>query len=528
VGKFSADGMTMPWIRQFGAGVYDAANAVAADASGVYVVGETDGTLPGQTSAGGISDAFVRRYNADGSEVWTQQFGTNELDRATGVAADASGVYVIGETYGDLSGESTGGSNQGVFVRKYSADGMTVVWKQQFNPPAADRDEAVGIAVDASGVYVAWNDITASSAQLREAFLVKLDLDGSEQWQQITTDNAFKTEAHGVAVDASGVYLVGETGGTLPGQTSAGLNDAFVRKYGFDGGEQWIQQFGTNDSDAALAVAADASGVYVAGNTDGILPGQAGAGGTDAFVRKFDGGGNELWTSQFGTSGIDGAFGASANGSGVYVVGITDAAILGPADTFVEKFDASGNEVWTGVDDNPSGGTPFLGVAATASGVYVAGDTFGTFQGQLSTGGADAFVIKIVETVPPAAVRPGARVAGPMAELALPSGLPAQVGGAAPRTLALLSTAPPAPPPSGAVAEPLTGSGAPESLAAAWPGAAEGQDTVAPGLLEVGRVSGASADYPPDGAIPNDLLDGALLDWVYGWQGTAARVAKHG
>ena len=47
-----------------------------------------------------------------------------------------------------------------------------------------------------------------------------------------------------------------------------------------------------------------ATGLYVAGFVTGLLPGQTGGGGgaadVDAFVRKYDFNGNELWTRQFG------------------------------------------------------------------------------------------------------------------------------------------------------------------------------------------------------------------------------------
>src|SRR3989338_735964 len=44
-------------------------------------------------------------------------------------------------------------------------------------------------------------------------------------------------EAVGVSVHSSGVYVTGRTQGALPGQTSAGSQDAFVRKYDLDGNE---------------------------------------------------------------------------------------------------------------------------------------------------------------------------------------------------------------------------------------------------------------------------------------------------
>ena len=61
----------------------------------------------------------------------------------------------------------------------------------------------------------------------------------------------------------------------------------------------WIQPIDGNDE--AVGITVDSSGVYVAGGTDGALPGQTSLGGTDAFVRKYDHQGNELWTQQFGS-----------------------------------------------------------------------------------------------------------------------------------------------------------------------------------------------------------------------------------
>ena len=46
-----------------------------------HVVGYTDGEFPGQTSSGS-TDAFVRKYDANGNEVWTRQFGTSAQDLA--------------------------------------------------------------------------------------------------------------------------------------------------------------------------------------------------------------------------------------------------------------------------------------------------------------------------------------------------------------------------------------------------------------------------------------------------------------
>src|SRR5262249_38776672 len=170
--------------------------------------------------------------------LWTHQFGTDELDLAHCIAADASGIYVAGTTDGTFPGQTNAGGVD-AFVRKYDFAG-TVLWTHQFGTGGFD-------------------------------------------------------EVSGVAVSGSGVYLAGRTHGTLPDQASAGGPDAFVRKSDPSGGEQWIRQFGAANADVAFGVAADASGVYVAGIALGTLPGQASAGNMDAFVRKYDADGNVPW-----------------------------------------------------------------------------------------------------------------------------------------------------------------------------------------------------------------------------------------
>jgi len=82
---------------------------VKTDASGVYVVGSSDGALPGKISTG-ASDAFIRKYDPNGNELWTRQFGSASYDAVIGMALDASGIYVSGTTDGALSGQTSAGS----------------------------------------------------------------------------------------------------------------------------------------------------------------------------------------------------------------------------------------------------------------------------------------------------------------------------------------------------------------------------------------------------------------------------------
>ncbi len=390
------------WIRQFGTITSDYAHAVAVDGSGVYVAGSTDFALPGQTEAG-APDAFLRKYDADGTELWTRQFGTVRGDYAHAVAVDGSGVYVVGFTGGTFLGQESAG-NADAFLRKYDADG-TEVWTRQFGTDA--YDEAAAVIADGSGVYAAGHTQGVlsgeTSAGAQDVFLRKYDADGTEVWtRQFGTDALDIATA--IAVDGSGVYVAGVTEGALPGQTYGGDLDAFLRRYDKSGTEGWTHQFGTSRWDVARAVATDASGVYVAGWTLGTLPDQASAGGLDAFLRKYDADGTEGWTRQFGTDEWEYAYAVATDSSGVYVAGSTGGTFPGQTkagsgsslEAFVRKYDTSGTEVWTRQFGSAVGLVEAYAVAADPSGVYAAGVAIGPLPGQTPLGGQDAFLGKLV------------------------------------------------------------------------------------------------------------------------------------
>ncbi len=203
---------------------------------------------------------------------------------------------------------------------------------------------------------------------------------------------------YGVTADASGVYVCGETAGSLTGQPVPGTDNLFVRKLDHNGAEQWTRQFGTVNTEFAGAVVVNASGVFVVGSTQGLLGVQPlPAFDFDGYIRKYDTSGNLLWTRQFGTAGRDVAFGAQADDTGLHVVGYTGSVLgtsnLGGADAFVRRFDSDGNALWTIQTGSVSDDYGY-GVAVTASGIYIGGYTDTNTLPEILTRAADSFVHK--------------------------------------------------------------------------------------------------------------------------------------
>jgi hypothetical protein len=84
---------TQNWIHQFGGSEWEATHGLAVDGLGhVYATGDL----------GGI--AFLRKYHADGTILWSQQFGSvSVIDESFGVSVDnLGGIYVTGHTFGGV------------------------------------------------------------------------------------------------------------------------------------------------------------------------------------------------------------------------------------------------------------------------------------------------------------------------------------------------------------------------------------------------------------------------------------------
>src|SRR5436190_21084312 len=148
-----AHAQTIEWVRQFGTDRGDKALAVAKGPSGVYVAGQTAGLFAGETTVSvGDNEAFLSRYDEQGTALWTREFGSSTLgdDNATGVTTDQTGVYVVGTVQNALLGQTSQGSTDAL-IRKYTVDGV-LLWTRQFGTNA--QDEALRVTSDGTGVYV--------------------------------------------------------------------------------------------------------------------------------------------------------------------------------------------------------------------------------------------------------------------------------------------------------------------------------------------------------------------------------------
>ncbi|MEJ2720319.1 MAG: hypothetical protein P8181_04165 [bacterium] len=404
-------------------------------------------SLPGQTGKGKI-DNFVRRYSAAGAVVTTSQFGTADNEYTSTVALDNSGMYIAGAQ--DRQVEFTGlpGDDAKAFVTKFEnflEPGETMSFTRYGNIPDPGLYSNT-ITVDYTNLVDEASESNTSPATLIVVgeTLPDLQVTGLTHVPLNPTDNDTITftatvtnsttipirsttlnfkiadEATGentafppevwtrqfgtteldngglVGVHTSGVYVIGRTQGTFPGETNYGQTDYYLTKFDYDGNVVWTREFGGGgDETRGMGIAVDDTGIYTCGEVYGDLPGQShGTGYSDAWVRKYDHDGNELWTDEFGSlAGYDRAMGLCLYDGALYATGFIQDGGADPNSwrPFVRKYDLAGNVLWTHQYDVPGEECPY-GIAVDASGIYMGGYVRFAFPGQTYGGDADAYV----------------------------------------------------------------------------------------------------------------------------------------
>lgn len=379
--------------QDFGTTAGDFALDVTANSTGVYVVGDTYGSLDGTNL--GLDDVFLRKY--DGGVVWAQQFGTRQFDFPNDVAVDNAGNnYVFGTTYGAL-GFKIGLAD--CFLRKYNPNGV-LRWTRQFG--TTNIDNAKDMTIDSSG------NLYTLSAEVSRVVIRKWDANGNIMLTiTLTSANLLSGNPKALAVDSVGnIYMMaavfnganndvrlykftsaGAAVAGFPKNAYASINNdtpyamkidstnniyftlvnddglgttaAYLRKLTSNGVPVWtknIEPTAVTGFTAPNALAIDASdNIYVGGNTSGAYTGFTNAGFFDIFALKYSPAGTRLWTRQFGAGDDELNQGIAVSGV-VYLAGssYSDPNLLGDpgygdADAYLAQLDPATGEV-LGID----------------------------------------------------------------------------------------------------------------------------------------------------------------------------------
>jgi hypothetical protein len=388
----------------------------------------------------------------DPSLSYSTYLGGTAEDDAYAIAIDGSGnAYVTGQTKSTNfptvpanSTTNTGGFD--VFVSKIAANGASLLYSTYIGGSGNDSGNA--IAVDGSGnAYVAGGTTSSTNFPTHlafqstfgggsvDAFVLELASSGGSLIFSTYLGGTGDDVANAVAVDTTGVYVVGSASTNFPLQgafqgTLNGSSNAFVTKLNTSGSSLAYSTYLGGSSDFAAAVAVNSGNAYVTGATStptfpktaGVVQPACGSDGNcngglqDAFVTVFNSSGAALVYSTFlGGQGKDQGLGIAVDSSGdAYVTGLTQSSLFplksalqgtfggGTQDAFVTELNPTGTALvystFLGGTLDDAGSSIALDGSKNA---YVTGQTTSTnfplasaTQGTLG-GLADAFVTEI-------------------------------------------------------------------------------------------------------------------------------------
>lgn len=232
----------------------------------------------------------------------------------------------------------------------------------------------------------------------QDAFIARFDSRGKEIWSRALGAGT-DAEGLGLAVSSTGqIALTGRTADELTTNAIGGQDDGFLTVFDNNGIEQWTRQRGSLFDDQANTVAFTSDGgIVMAGQTASSLTEDALLGGEDSYIEKLDASGNREWIRQFGSAGDDAvnAVQVASDGS-IVTAGVEN------GEAVVRRFAGGADDPddWTlSLGDTQKGAVSALAIGGDGS-IYIGGATRAdTIDATGLTGGIqsdrDGFVAKI-------------------------------------------------------------------------------------------------------------------------------------
>ncbi len=298
--KFNSSGNAI-WGKGFQGDIYQRTDGISVDGSGNIV---TTGlfnsnhltfgaiNLTNNDTINNTLDAFVAKFNSNGSVLWAMSGGNIYNDWGNAVTTDASGnIFLTGSfsgsiQFGSISLVGNASTEFDAFIFKISPNGTTI-WGKTSNGPSDSKGQ--GILTDASGNLfisggfysfntsintLSFGSLTLTNASSNSAstncFWLKLDNNGNVLNGDRIGGSGQVMEEY-VQLDGNGnLYVYGSFTDSINIGTSKltvnGGRDIFIVKYNPSGNVLWAKAVGGDKEESPNGLGVNAQGyIYVSG-----------------------------------------------------------------------------------------------------------------------------------------------------------------------------------------------------------------------------------------------------------------------
>lgn len=343
----TASSQSWVWAQGEGGPGSDAAKSITVDEQGnTYITGNIAGfaDFSGTTYQGrGIYDIFIAKYNSQGGLLWVKLAGGDNNESGNAIQYKNGFLYLTGyfndtTWFGGNRMISRGSSD--AFIAKYDKDG-SFIWVKQAG--GVNGDLGISIDVDDAGdIFVAGtfrSSMTLDAINLTspnfydESFYARYDANGNVIWAKATRGNN-PNQIAGVAFDHDhSFFITGFFGGNFTiGSTTVNSStssyDIFLAKIDANGDLDWLKKAGSTYEDAAHGVCSDLNGNpsivgYFAGTAYFDSHTVTYSDYNDVFVARYDSSGNNLWVRAGRGHQLDVGWGiATDNNGNVFATGM--------------------------------------------------------------------------------------------------------------------------------------------------------------------------------------------------------------
>lgn len=332
------------------------------DFGGNYAIQTSDGgyAMTGSVKygMGGYSGGsmFLAKYDIAGNLSWSKTWGTSyDSDITNSLIQTSDGGYAL---TGSIVNANTDAED--MFLAKFSATGE-ISWFKTWGNMMEDYGESL-VQTSDDGYIVVGN--TNSTAQ-NDVFLTKFDADGGLTWSKTWG-------APGNNDLAYSVVQANDNGYVITGKTTSlgnGLYDAFLVKFNESGNASWIKTWRIGLSTSGSSVIKTNDGGYA---VTGLICNTTSSADSDMFLAKFDATGGLAWNKTWDGSNYDeGTSVIQTSDSGYVVVGTTDSFANANGNSFLAKYDTTGNLAWSKTFGGADNTTISASIFKTSEGGYV-------------------------------------------------------------------------------------------------------------------------------------------------------------
>ncbi|KWX77091.1 hypothetical protein [Paenibacillus jilunlii] len=333
---------------------------------GYSVVQTSDGgyVFTGSTTVNGSDDIIFAKTDAALTLQWAYAYGGTGAESGAEVRATSDGGYMI-------AGTSNASGSSDVILVKTDASG-TVQWSKTYGGPAKEEAQAMELGTDGGYIVVGTKE---SSSNSNDAYMLKVDANGSIQWTRTFGKDNLEDRFYGVAVTPEGGYVaVGYK--TVSEIINPGTAQ---RMYGLmvkvNGSGNTVFESTLDRYSMLNGVAATSSGYVAAGSINNIdLPNNPQV--YNIFVTKVSTSGSQSWSRQFHATNGDFANDVKLAKDGNFIVtGFITPAVY-KEDLLMLKIDGAGNTQWSNTYSFGDTGEIGRSVAATSDGGYVVAGSY--------------------------------------------------------------------------------------------------------------------------------------------------------